>query len=73
MGAAAGKGTLLLDAQTFYGRISLAKLMELAIELKYPAIAVGMEVQLYFGLRALRDARPGVRDTLAPTRSVVAV
>ncbi|CAK0809774.1 unnamed protein product, partial [Prorocentrum cordatum] len=64
--------TLLLDLQTFYDTISLALLMELAVQVKYPAIVVAMEVELFLGPRILKDQRHGISELVWPTRSAVA-
>ncbi|CAK0892144.1 unnamed protein product, partial [Prorocentrum cordatum] len=69
---ALASATLLLDLQTFYDTISLALLMELAVQAKYPAIVVAMEVELLLGPRILKDQRHGISELVWPTRSVVA-
>ncbi|CAK0893770.1 unnamed protein product, partial [Prorocentrum cordatum] len=63
---------LLLDLLTFCDVISLAPLVELAMQAKYPAVAVAMEVEIFLGPRILQDQRHGISDWVRPTRSAVA-
>ncbi|CAK0837143.1 unnamed protein product [Prorocentrum cordatum] len=64
--------TLWCDLQTFYDAISLMELMDLAVQVRYPAIVVSMAVQLSMAPRLLQDRKFGISQEVRPTRSVVA-